>query len=50
MALGVFAGGEVGFNDVLDEIGGGDRFCFFSGMVGAAHDKTSHFNHAILTG
>ena len=46
VALGMLAGGEVGFDDVADEIGGGGDFRF----VGAAHGETSDFNRAILTG
>jgi len=36
-ALGVLAGGEVGFDDILDEIGGWGRFGLVGGFVGAAH-------------
>jgi hypothetical protein len=46
----MLAGGEVGFDDVPDEIGGGGQFWFFGGIVGAAHGKTSVFDRAILTG
>jgi hypothetical protein len=35
MALGMLAGGEVGLDDVPDEIGGGGDFR----LVGAAHGK-----------
>jgi hypothetical protein len=42
----VLAGGEVGFDDVADEIGGGGNFW----LDGAAHGKTSDFDRAILTG
>jgi hypothetical protein len=45
-ALGVLAGGKVGFNDILDEIRGGGDFW----LVGAAHGKTSDLDSAILTG
>jgi hypothetical protein len=43
-ALGVLAGGEVGFDDIADEIGCGGGFR----LVGAAHGKTSLRNRAIL--
>jgi hypothetical protein len=39
MALGMFAGSEVSFDDILDEIGGGRDFRFCVGFGGAAHSK-----------
>jgi CrcB protein len=46
----MLADGEVGFDDIPDEIGGGCRFRLGDGFAGAAHGETSIFNRAILTG
>jgi hypothetical protein len=37
VALGMLAGGEVGFDDVAYEIGGGDCFGLVGGFIRAAH-------------
>ena len=50
MALGVLASSQIGLDDVANEIGGWGDFWLVCGFIGAAHGKTSDFNHAILTG
>jgi CrcB protein len=46
MAQGVFASGNIGFHNVANKICGRGNFW----LDGAAHGKTSDFDHAILTG